>query len=423
MSRIAPIQAATPLALFALACTGAESEPTLEVVRDTVGDTVVVRTVAGSVWGTEAELVPEVTIGVLDGDEAYMLGQIRALTAAPDGRIFALDGQVPAVRVYDAEGAHLTTLGRSGGGPGEFGQPDGGLAMLSDGRLVVRDPGNARLQVFGPDLEPVATWPVIRGGFNTGTPLFVGPGDTLLTPVLMDAQADIRDWRTGLQRVTPSGAVVDTVPVPDAGYEAPSIEARMETEGGSNVSVSSVPFSPQESWSYHPDGYFIHGVSTEYRINLLRDPNPLGIERVAERAPVAAGERAEAEAQATRNMRGTDPNWRWSGPAIPETKPPFGSLYAGRDGRIWALVPQPGVEGEDPDYDPTDPESVPDRWSAPVAFDVFEADGTYLGRVRAPEGFVTYPVPIFDGDYVWGSTLDDLGVPRIVRLRIDRGDG
>jgi hypothetical protein len=264
---------------------------------------------------------------------------------------------------------------------------------------------------------------VIRGGFSTGTPLFVGPGDTLLTPVLMEAEVDVRDWRTGLQRVAPDGTVVDTVPAPDAGYEAPSIEARMESEGGASVSVSSVPFSPQESWSYHPDGYFVHGVSTEYRITLLRDRYPLRVERVAESVRVAAGERAEAEAQAERGMRGTDPNWRWNGPPIPDTKAAFSSLYAGRDGRIWALVPQPGVEGDDPDYDPTDPESVPDRWSEPVAFDVFEADGTFLGRVRAPRGFVTYPVPVFDGDHVWGSTRDDLDVPRIVRLRIDRGDG
>ncbi|MDT8341319.1 MAG: hypothetical protein RQ751_07380 [Longimicrobiales bacterium] len=51
----------------------------LVAVRDTVGDTVVVRTVSGSVWGEDAVLVPEVEIGVLDGDERYMFGRIRAL--------------------------------------------------------------------------------------------------------------------------------------------------------------------------------------------------------------------------------------------------------------------------------------------------------------------------------------------------------
>ena len=39
----------------------------LDVVVDTVGDTVVVRTLAGSVWGEARHLAPETSIGELDG--------------------------------------------------------------------------------------------------------------------------------------------------------------------------------------------------------------------------------------------------------------------------------------------------------------------------------------------------------------------
>ena len=38
-----------------------------------------------------------------------------------------------------------------GEGPGELNSPGGGLAVLTDGRVVVRDPGNQRLQVFSAD--------------------------------------------------------------------------------------------------------------------------------------------------------------------------------------------------------------------------------------------------------------------------------
>ena len=34
----------------------------------------------------------------------------------------------------------------------------------------------------------------------------------------------------------------------------------------------------------------------------------------------------------------------------------------------------------------------------PVLFDVFQEDGTYLGAVRAPDGFSGYPSPIFTRD-------------------------
>jgi hypothetical protein len=408
-------------ALFTAACSGDAERPLLEVVRDTVADTVVVRTVAGSAWGVPATLEPEITIGVLEGEEEYMFGQVRALAVGPEGRIFALDVQIPAVRVYSPDGVYQRTLGRAGGGPGEFGRPDG-LLMLSDGRLVVRDVGNARLQLFGPDLEPTDTWPVISGNFSTSTPPSLGRGDTILTPVV-DTRDDIRNWRTGLQRVAPDGTIVDTLMVPHIGYEAPTLEARREDAGGSSVSVNSVPFSPGESWAWHPDGYFLHGVSDAYRFSLLRDRLPLRIERMTAPVPVTGGEKSSAEAETTRNMRGTDPNWRWNGPGIPDSKPYFSRLYTGADGRIWVQVPQRGIEVENLDHDPTEPGSTPTVWRQPVAFDVFESDGTFLGTVTAPEGFSPYPTPIFDGDLVWGVTRDDLGVQRVVRYRVERVGG
>lgn len=142
------------------------------------------------------------------------------------------------------------------------------------------------------------------------------------------------------------------------------------------------------------------------------------IERVYEPVPVAPGEKREAEARATRNMRRTQPNWRWNGPPIPDAKPPIEDVHVSRDGRIWVQLSQPGIQVDDPDYDPTDPESIENRWRAPIAFDVFEADGTYLGRVPTDMEFNMYPTPIFGAEYVWATTQDDFGVQRVVRYQI-----
>ncbi len=45
-------------------------------VYDTIGDTIVVRTVSGSLWKDTAQLVPEISIGVFDGPEEYIFGQV-----------------------------------------------------------------------------------------------------------------------------------------------------------------------------------------------------------------------------------------------------------------------------------------------------------------------------------------------------------
>ncbi|NIM51399.1 MAG: hypothetical protein GTO22_19480, partial [Gemmatimonadales bacterium] len=59
-------------------------------MTDTVGDTVTVRTVAGSMWGDTASLEPEVSIGMVEGPEEYLIGDPRALAVGWDGVIYLL---------------------------------------------------------------------------------------------------------------------------------------------------------------------------------------------------------------------------------------------------------------------------------------------------------------------------------------------
>jgi hypothetical protein len=230
----------------------------------------------------------------------------------------------------------------------------------------------------------------------------------------MEADVDVTEWTMGLQRISPEGAVLDTLAIPEADFEAPTVEARTDN----SVSINSVPFTPDEHWSYHPGGYFVHGVGDEYSFSLLRHTDPLRVERVWEPVSVTPGEKEQRRARITANFRNMVPDWRWDGPAIPDVKPAFQRIYTGRTGRIWVLVHTPGVEGDDPDYDPTDPDAVEQRWSEPVAFDVFEDDGTYLGRVRAPDGLSPWPTPVFDGDTVLAVVRDEFDVPRVVRFRV-----
>jgi hypothetical protein len=292
------------------------------------------------------------------------------------------------------------------------------MVILSDGRLAVRDPGNARLQLFDASGEASETWPVIAGGFSTSNPMYRTRGDTLLTPVLIDREADVTEWRSGLQRMSPMGEIVDTLPYPESGYEAPTIEARSEGDGGTSVSMNGVPFAPDDEAVFHPDGFFVVGISDRYAFTLLRPGSYLRIERDVAPARVTPGEKREEETAATRNMRYTDPNWRWNGPAIPDQKPFFEQILPAEDGRIWMLIELEGVERDDPDYDPTDPDAVENRWRARRAFDVFEVDGTFVGRVEVPEDFSRYPTPVIRGDLVWAVTRDDLDVQRVVRYRL-----
>ncbi len=424
-----PVTWVAALSLSLVACGGAERSGGQEwqAVRDTVGDTVVIRTVAGSVWGDTAELVADVTIGQFEGPDEYMFGNIRSLAAAPDGSIYLFDSHVPALRKYAPDGAYLATFGREGGGPGEYRQPDGGLAVLPDGRVLLRDPGNTRISVYSPKGEYLDGWR-IRGSFNTSRRLYSDIEGNSYTLILIDPVAAVTDWQLGLVQYRPDGAPGDTLLAPSFDYEPSELIAqRIENGENQSTSVNSVPFTPSVAWVYSPLGYMVGGLSTRYALNLYVAPDRvLRIERANwEPAPVLPEEKAEREAIMTASMRQTQPDWRWNGDPIPDTKPPYRGLYVGQDGRIWVLLHQEAekvAEAEPATEAPPHGEIPEQTWIEPVAFDVFEPDGRYLGMVRAPEGFARYPRPYMRGDTVWAVVRDDLEVPYVVRFHVQHRD-
>jgi hypothetical protein len=403
------------------ACTGAGAGGSTpgrwEAVVDTLGDTIVVRTLAGSEWPDTATLVPELSIGVFDGAEEEMFGNVRAIAVAPDGEIFVLDRHVPTVRRFGPDGTYRGSIGREGGGPGELRRPEA-MALLPDGRLLVRDPGNARINVYDRDGGLLPSWRLPSGGgFNTSTPVSVDTAGNSYTPILL-RQGDVTEWRWGLAHFAPDGSHADTLPVPTWAYTAPTLVARRE---GSSSSTS-VPFSPQVGWTFSPHGYFVAGIGTDYRIDLFRTGAPLlRIERVWTPVPVQPEEEAEQEHRIIENFKRSFGSWRWNGPPIPDTKPPFGAILVGDDGRIWVQVSQPGyewrteAEAREEEARTGNPQT---RFRERIVYDVFEPDGRYLGSVRAPDEFRTSPYPVFRGDLVWNVTRDDLDVQRVVRYRI-----
>lgn len=385
-------------------------------VYDTVGDTAIVRTVGGSVWGDTAQLVADLTIGQFEGPDEYMFGQIQSLAVAPDGSIYLFDSHVPALRKYAPDGSYLTTFGRAGGGPGEYRMPDAGLAVLPDGRVLLRDPGNTRISVYSPDGEYLDGWR-IRGN-GTSRPLYKDSLANVYQLIVLDPLDEVTKWRFGLVRYGPDGVPNDTLPFPRWNYETPGVVARSEDRGTTHKYL---PFAPRIWYTYSPSAYIVAGLPTHYSFDLFLSPGRvLRIERSNWRpVPVAPAERSEQERIVIATMRRTDPTWRWTGPGIPETKPPYTGLFAGETGRIWVLLHQEARKVELEARRDDAPDAIPQpTWVEPVAFDVFEPDGRYLGTVRAPQGFATRPTPVFRHDTAWAVVHSTLDVPLVRRYVI-----
>jgi len=423
MLRTSPFWCATAVITIA-SCSGGDSDRRDPLVsRDTVGDTIVVRTEVGSLWGAPRELVPTVSIGVLQGEDAYMFGSVRAIAVAPDERIFVLDTQVPAVRLFSADGVHIRDVGRVGEGPGEFQEPDGGLAYMPDGRVIVRDPGTGKMVVFDGDGEPVDDWRLpYGGGFNTTRGFHWDSAGHLLTFTITNMGAPVTEWERGFIRFHPTGTVRDTIIPPDWDFEEWVVSAQRENSS----STSRVPYGPESVVFYSPLGYWVGGVNTDYRIEQFRpDGTILRIERAWEPVGVNREEASLLRRRLEENFRRNFPGWSWNGPDIPPTKPPYADLYVAEDGRIWVVVATESEEYLSP-ADVAEEErqtgSVINRFRAPVAFDVFEPDGDYLGRATAPVGFSLSARPVFRGETVWATMRDEFDVQRVVRFELAPND-
>lgn len=118
---------------------------------DSAGVTIVTshspRLVGDAAWTIDPE--PLLEIGTIDGAEPYVFTRIWDATTLPDGRIAVADELALEIRLFDADGQHLNSIGGPGDGPREFQGPP--FLAVSGGTLRTWDGGHLRLSRFEPD--------------------------------------------------------------------------------------------------------------------------------------------------------------------------------------------------------------------------------------------------------------------------------
>ena len=275
---------------FTLTACEADKDPPAagpEVVIETIGDTTIVRTLSGSVWGAEATLVPEVSIGELDGPGEYLFGRIFSIAADDDLNVYVFDHQGQHVRVYDSLGTYVETLGRQGEGRASSAAPRPSRCCRTPaGGPRSRQPARRGLRSRTWSDGTVGN---LVGGLYSRSPLYTDVNGRTYVETL-DLSRDLHSgggFVTHLVVMGPDGTQVDTLPEPSSDHEAPTLTA----EGGGTTTLA-VPFSPVLQWTVHPSGHFLTGLPSEYRIDLARDDGVLRIERSAEPVSVLDEERA-----------------------------------------------------------------------------------------------------------------------------------
>lgn len=389
----------------------------------------IVRTAGRPVHAGVATLRREISIGIADGDEKYMMGAIADVAVSASGDIYVWDRSVPAIRVYDATGKYVRTIGRLGSGPGEY-RPGGALAIGRNGNLLMWDPGNARINVYSATGDVVTSWPTKSGSSGSvegrGLLTIDAGGITYAQSMFVIRQPGKPvDTRIGWIRFQPNGSPQDTV------FTPPYPEERLlRAEARGQFSTRVVPFMPNAYYELSPLGYFVSGVSDRIALDINEPGKPvLSIRRTVPPQAVTARERDSARADITAEMRKVLPTWSWNGSDIPKTKPVYSSLTIASDGRLWVQLAEGPRAKEDSAALGRGQMMVMEGrgggalrtvpWSCPssgwMLFDIYEASGTYLGQVQVPAR--VDPI-VMRGDFVWATTCNDDGVPSVGRYRI-----
>lgn len=321
--------------------------------------------------------VADTPLVVIGGENGTGVGRVVGAVRTASGAIAVADGEAQLIRVYDLSGRLLRTLGRRGAGAGEF-QAIDWITPAADS-IIAFDLVARRLTMFGAPgrartaslegTEGSITAPL--GRFGDGS-LLVAAGDP--TFPFPGAEGTVRHDSVTLLRAAPDGEATDTI-------------ARIAWGESFGVAIGEGdrrflapmprPFGPRASALVAGDEVVVgEGARSELAvygsdgalrrlIRRERAPLPVTPDAVAafkearRRESTARGLQAEVDAALVAALDSAP----W-----PARLPAYDRVLADADGRLWVL-----------EY------SV--RKDQPEAWNVFTAEGRWLGTVTTPARF------------------------------------
>lgn len=408
MNRIARGRFAyAPLITVALAACGGGGSGSTDAwsgsVTDSAGVTVVANPQEGIWGGTPGwSLTEEFRAGGMEAPTEAQIAQIApmGLDLDAEGHVYVGDTQAQTVQVYDADGTFLRTIGSPGQGPGEIG-PGMTALFVVDEQLWVADLGNVRINRYALD-----------GTFDQSVPLDFTSGIPIRWDELEGDRVVVQ--LRGIDPSAPSGdalvflgdAIGDTLAV------LPQGQSFQLTGGAPQFRF----FEAEPVWDAASDGRLMSAMNSDYRVEVRTPEGELTrvLTRDFERRPVTEGDQQNMRVAIRQLMidQGAPPQaveMIMGQATFADFYPAFAQLLAGPAGSLWIQRIATAEElGASDDFDLQNLGS--DDW------DVFDAEGRYLGVVTMPEKFTPMRV---DGDAFWGVQRDEFDVQSIVRYRLN----
>ncbi|MEJ2547648.1 MAG: hypothetical protein P8125_07490 [Gemmatimonadota bacterium] len=387
-------------------------------IRDSAGIEIV-ENFGAPLWkpGEEWRLVEDLTIGMRDGPPEYQFGRIGGFEQLSDGRIVVADRMASQLRFFSPAGEHLLSIGKQGQGPKEFGEGMLGILRGNGDTLLVTDYRNQQVHRIAPDGSWQASFSTRPDGgwWNSGwdvTPAGTivsmfspvqrpdqPPADTLDVVVVRNLDGTLGDT-LGVVPTSQSFRFADGEPEQRFYAGRPDIDLRWDEQG----LITGRSDTYKLTW-LNLDG------EPERIVHLYREPNPFTPEEqatlMARFDEMIDGSRLspERKQQVRRSIKFED------------NYPYYRRFMNGPQGTLWLRRVLPIR-----DMTPEQVEALTNSISVRPApgFDIFDAQGRYLGIVVVPEEM---PLGLLHGDRMFGIVRDELDVEYLKIYRIEGMDG
>ena len=371
------------------------------VVRDSAGITIVENDHTRPAWagaaGWRLSEAPVTQIGMVDGPPEQQLYRVVHSRRLRDGTIAVVNSGTSEVKLYDARGQHVRTIGRDGDGPGEFRSPWKIHELPGDSLLVIDL--YREISVFGPDHRYVRRFATVLPDSAIGHGL--EPVDQFGDGTLL--------FRRHLPERDPTfvGVRRNRIDMMRYGLDGRSLGSLGEFDdqtGSLNTGIGRYMFgawakeaATDSSMWYGPGDVFeIREIAFDGRVlRLVRLDAPL--------RPVTEQDQEDYKAASIERVRGTREEQIMErmivGSIFPAHFPAHYELMVDDAGNLWVQ-----------DYQPFGAE-IPRMWS------VFDRRGRYLGPVEVPAGFTVHHI----GDrFVTGRWTDEMDVEYVRVYAIEK---
>lgn len=352
------------------------------------------------------------SLGSAEARAKQPLSLVTTIRETVGGMVFVADPIERKLLLFDPALQSGKALGREGGGPGEYRQPDAVWPFRGDSVLVL-DLGNARLAV----VSGTGTWgrsmPLTGGGDGPPVPIFPGGTDANGNIYFAPRLAGPGD-SVSLMRVNALGAQG----APVARLKTPDVD-RQESgdENSRSVQIRPIPLAASDGFAVSPTGAVAVIRTGDYHVEWLsqgavKRGAPVAVPKVSigqkekrewvNQQMLAGGvsvsvseENGNRTVEFGRQRPQKEPStegYKW-----PAAKAPFeaGSVRIDGQGRVW--VRRSRAAGE------------------PPMFDVFDANGALAGTVNFPLGRVLLG---FGAKGLYAAHVDEDGTYTLERYKL-----